>query len=292
MFKEKLAEQNIRILTSLNEKNLSLEKLAEKVKTKQGKITIPINILKEQNLIKENNGIYSLNTKSESLQNVFDLVNPWLNYFDGSYYEVAKDVANIILKKSWEDVGVEDILLFGSASRGETNPNDLDLLILHSGGRLEEYDIDPYGEKSDLVVESDLPVSKNNLRYGAFNIFRRLGYKEDVKDSACGNIIKRVKDFGIDPPTGHWDFEDEDKFNSLFDVHVLSTNLLEKNVEDFYERHRNGQREDAMRCCRDPTFWHTILSTGKIYDPKKYDFTINVSDKYPNAIELFNSKLK
>lgn len=300
MFKENLIQANLKILLNLNQNPLSLEQLAESMKTKQGKLATPLRMLQEQGLIQEVDGIYNLHQDSESVQDVLTLINPWLNYFDGQYYEVAKDVAEIILTKSWDMVDVKDVLLFGSASRGETNPNDLDMLILHNGYKLQEFDRDPYRKREDWVRQSDMPSISGNKRYDAYGIFMMLGYKGDPKDnyetndwrkeerkeeilkqdSAVNNIIRRVEPFGIRPPKG-WEFEDGDQFSALFDVHVLSTKLL--NADDY----RVNERKEAIKSCRDPKFWYNVLSTGKLYDPSKHDFTMSVSDKYPCAVELF-----
>ena len=298
MFKEDLIKVNLRILLSLNQQPLSLEKLAEGMNTKRGKLATPLRILQEQGLVQEVGGFYQLSKSSESVNGVLSLIGPWMNYFDGQYYEVAKDVAEIILTKSWGEVGVKDVLLFGSASRGNTNPNDIDMLILHYGCGLEEFDRDPYGFRPDGVKQSDMPPLSGNMRIGADGIFSELGYKEDPADnyqtddddpereermrldSAFNNIVKRVEQLGIRPPNG-LEFEDADQFNALFDVHVLSTELL-KNDE-----YGASRREEAIKSCRDPTFWHTILSAGKLYDFDKHDFTMSVNDKYPGAAELF-----
>lgn len=299
MFKENLIQSNLKILLSLNQNPLSLEQLAESMKTKQGKLATPLRMLQEQGLIQETDGVYQLHQASESVQGVLTLINPWMNYFDGQYYEVAKDVAEIILTKSWDQVGVKDVILFGSASRGNTNPNDLDMLILHDGYKLQEFDRDPYGERADWIRQSDMPPISGNMRYDAYGIFHKLGYKGDpadnyqtddftkeerlIQDSAFNNIVKRVEPFGIRPPKG-WEFEDRDQFAALFDVHVLSTGLLKA---DAYGASR---REEAVKSCRDPTFWHTVLSAGKLYDSDKHDFTMSVNDKYPGAVDLFPSK--
>ncbi len=296
MFKENLVQANLKILMNLDQQSLSLEQLADNMKIKQGKLATPLRILQEQGLIQEVNGSYQLHSTSEPIKELLALIKPWTDYFDGQYYEVAKDVAEIILTKSWGEVGVKDVLLFGSASRGETNPNDLDILILHEGHKLQEFDIDPYGKRSDWETKHDMPAIKGNKRYDAYSIFSQLGYKGDPidnfqtdnlkkerelqKDSAFNNIVRRVEPFGIRLPT-EWKFEDRNQFAALFDVHVLSTELFER------EGYRVKYREEAIESCRDPTFWYTVLSAGKLYDPKKHDFTGKVEDKYPGVIELF-----
>ncbi|MBI4439605.1 hypothetical protein HY638_01380 [Candidatus Woesearchaeota archaeon] len=71
------------------------------------------------------------------------------------------------------------------------------------------------------------------------------------------------------------------------DLQVMNQDLLvpEKGQED---------REIAIKQCRDPLFWHTVLTTGRLYDRHAGEFspkfTIPVEAKYPHAAELFTPK--
>ncbi len=216
------------------------------------------------------------------------------------YYEIARDTAEIILTKSWKEVRVKDVMLFGSTLRWKQDhnviPNDIDMLIMHNGGDLYEFDWDIYGSLKDWVQKSDEPVAKGNKRYDAYVIFFRLGFKEwskenavvesrkgkgFVADSALQNILRRVERLGIRPPSSVTRFDDRDFFAKMFDVHVLSTGLF---GEDSYAE-RN--REEAINSCRDRTFWYTVLRTGKIYNPKGQDFNVHVEERYPGILSFF-----
>ena len=70
MFKEDLIKVNLRILLSLNQQPLSLEKLAEGMNTKRGKLATPLRILQEQGLVQEVGGFYQLSKSSESVSSV------------------------------------------------------------------------------------------------------------------------------------------------------------------------------------------------------------------------------
>ena len=305
MFKINMVQTNLRVLVKLNEGPISLDDLAKYLHIKQGRLDMPLNMLQEQNLIQEKEGFYSLQEKSSQLQGMLNLMDPWMNYFDGQYYEVAKDIAEIIHKKSYLDVGVEGVVIFGSLARGDTNPNDIDMLILHRGHKLEEFSKDPYGERADWVMESDSGVRTGNRRLDAYAIFWSLGYRGDpaddyytqdrekehklMQDSAMHNIIKRVGVLGIPPLESPYGFNypdsDRERLSLLLDVHVLSTRMFGKKDEtDFYF---SSSPQEPIDNCRDPTFWHTVLSEGKMYDPGRHDFTLTVEDKFPGAAKLF-----
>lgn len=81
--------------------------------------------------------------------------------------------------------------------------------------------------------------------------------------------------------------------NNVFDVIVLYSGVLRADANDQLQGKDitfTGMRKGAIESCRDPTFWYTILSEGKLYDRTKHDFTLSVNDKYPGAVELFPSK--
>lgn len=226
-------------------------------------------------------------------------------------YQLAREVARIIHEKSWLGVGVEDVLLFGSAMRDDAKPKDLDMLILHNGRRLKEFNIDPYA-KGRPRTESDMPIEDGNRRYYGFHIFMRLGYRGDPdfvptweagsykreiarekeleSDSALRNILRLLGPFGFSDESLNGDPLSlgegvRRRISRLFDVHVLSTALLRERDE-----HYDDRRAEAMRCCRDPTFWHTVLTEGRLYATSKRDFTIPVDQKYRGATALFEQR--
>ena len=292
-------DNNIKILLRLNNGNVTLDELAEHLKLPSGFLSIPLGILQKQGLIENHNGSYSLNSKSDELGNVLNLIIPWLDYQDNTYYEIAKDIARVIHTKSWDEVGVKDVLLFGSTVRKKEVPNDIDLLILHDGYKLEEFYDDAYEEHSPKAVcLSDHRVGDNSRRIWATGMLNLLGYKGNDallrdklyherfglesqfrEDSAYNNVMNRVKHI-----TGE---DDSAALDKLLDIHAMSVNLLIRDEDEGRFRYYSDKRTQAINCCRDPTFWYTVLSEGRIYDLDKHDFTIKVNDKYPDAIRMF-----
>ena len=51
------------------------------------------------------------------------------------------------------------------------------------------------------------------------------------------------------------------------------------------------KRQIAVRQCGDPTFWYTVLQSGRFYDEKSGKFNVPIEERYPNAIELFNTSI-
>jgi hypothetical protein len=282
-------------MMSLRKGPMTLEQLASSMHSRTGELSTPLRILQETQMVSETEGIYSLKNNSESVNAFLGLVQPWTTFFDGKYLEVAKDVAEVILKKSWSKVEIKDVLLFGSTVKGATNPGDIDMLILHDGFRLQEFNRDPYHERTDWVKESDTPHRHGNERYGATSILLQCGFKVPGDrqlsfdrempyrlDSTFHNVVKRAEVFGFHVPD-IWPVEDErDLFDDLFDLHALSIKLFNTSND-----HYNQIRQEAIKNCRDPTFWHNVLNEGKIYDISRHDFSIGVEDKYPGAIALF-----
>ncbi len=68
--------------------------------------------------------------------------------------------------------------------------------------------------------------------------------------------------------------------NETLDLHVMNRGLL---VPGQYDE----ERAIAIQQCRDPSFWHTVLEAGRLYDRKSKEFSIPVSVKYPDALGLF-----
>lgn len=215
--------------------------------------------------------------------------------FRGQFYDMAKDVANSVLTKSYADSKVADVALFGSTARGQA-PRDIDMLILHNGDRLKEFDdIDPYGSRVGWKNVSDISPQKGNNRYDSFSIFHRLGSKtytkkderqrcrgQVVDSSPLGSILKTAGQMLIKHPKYIYGFKDRKAFSKLFDVHVLPV--------DFFANQNAQKRMEAIKSCRDPTFWYTVLGECKIYDLSAHEFDIPFQQKYLGALELFKVK--
>ncbi len=67
--------------------------------------------------------------------------------------------------------------------------------------------------------------------------------------------------------------------NEVLDLHVMDREVLSPVGEN--------DRKLAIQQSRDPTFWYTVLTVGRLYDRGTRTFTIPVEEKYPQAIELF-----
>ena len=283
-----LLTKSFEILFKLEGGKATLDGLVEHTRCPLGMLSSPLRILEEQGLIRRNGGFYELSLNAERSKALLNLVRPWISYQDHSYREIAKDVARIIHTKSRHRVGVKDVILFGSTLREDKNPDDIDLLILHYGVRLDEFSKDPYRKFVSIAAESDQPFGKENKRCYSSQTFNLLGFVGDGtdkdytdaefedyrKDSAYQHIKKRVRDL-----IGETD--DVEGINQIFDVHSMRIDL-------FIRDEANATRRDqAMSCCRDRSFWHTVLTEGRIFDLKKHDFLIRVNDKYPGATDLF-----
>lgn len=292
---QNLLEKNFTILMRLRKGPATLDELASHARLPAGFLSIPLKVLQNQGLIQEEERSYRLSSDSEDARRVLDLIQPWLDYSDNTYFEIAKDVARLMHTKSWEEVGVRDILLFGSTLRQNSVPNDIDLLILHDGHKLKEFYDDPYGKNTTAAFETDQPIAKCNRRLWAYGMLANLGYKGGDRKANCydwetearlkeDSVINHVKARVADIIGGS-----NEALDKLFDIHALSTTLLAapSGCQFPYAAQR---RAEALNSCRDPTFWHTVLSEGRLYDMDKHDFTIKVDDKYAGATALFEQR--
>lgn len=73
--------------------------------------------------------------------------------------------------------------------------------------------------------------------------------------------------------------------NSTLDLHVMHRNLL-------HEDRAHDQRDLAIQQSRDPTFWPSVLESGRLYNPETGHFDMKVDDKYQGAVELFQCILQ
>jgi hypothetical protein len=314
MFHENLVMRNLNVLVRLTQGEATLEELAKTTKCRVGDLGSSIRILQDQGLIQHSEGKYRLMDRDRT-QQVLQTINPWISYFNGAFHDIAKDVAKIIFEKGYEDRRVVDVMLYGSALTSPS-PSDIDLLIIHNHGAKMKC-FSPYE-----TLRVDEPVGENNARDSAFGILRKLGYKYEGKgnDSVVAAVGERIAGLGmgrytageIDGESREWErtsrevFEYTDKPNvatnidlygieGLFDINVLDALFLQRTVPNAREDSAvhsmvPSMREEAIKSCRDQTFWHTILTEGRLYDRAKHDFTIRVNDKYPGATDLFPSK--
>ncbi len=76
------------------------------------------------------------------------------------------------------------------------------------------------------------------------------------------------------------------KVQEDLDVLVLGEKLLHAGVET------DVRRNILIEICRDPTFWQTVLSEGRLYNFGTGKFDVAVGEKYPEALELFSREKK
>lgn len=310
MVKENLVMRNLNILERLTQSEATLTELAQSANCKESYLSSSLKILQEQRLISRSDEYYKL-ADHKATAGIIETIRPWVAYFNGQFYDIAKDTAKAIHEKSWDESVVLDVMLYGSTLRSES-PRDIDLLVIHGGNRLKAFF--PY---STLRVV-DKPVGIENARYSAYSIFRQLGYKTEGRgnDSVAVAVGKRiaglnagtVTDEEIAETDKRWRRFSEEEYldsfevsnridaygiNNVFDVIVLHVGALLADANDQMAVKYGtitGIRKSAVESCRDPTFWHTIFSEGRIYDRKKHDFSISVEDKYSGAKDLFPAK--
>jgi hypothetical protein len=275
------------ILETLQGHPASLEELAAAQALPVGLLRVPVNFLLSQNLVTRTGNRFAV-ADSPTTRALARLSAQWRGYNDTTYRTLAQDVAEIILNNSWPALGVSDVLLFGSTLRETGTPNDIDMVIVHNSNnshRLAEFNADPYGQRPRRTTVTELRAGGNNDRHTAQHTFYQLGYLHSEAKRVGDLISKRVGQ-SLRAKA------DEETMRLLFDVHVLHIGLFgyENNsgriVRSTYDLHTSARCE-AIASCRDPTFWHTVLTTGRLYDRVTHDFTQPVSEKYPGTIGLF-----
>lgn len=329
MFQESIVLRNLAVLKQLTDGVSSLESIAESAGYRPRLVERSLRALSHQGLVQEEDGQYKLVGDDTLVSSALELINPWLNFQNESFYEIARDTAAIIHHKSYSEARVKGVLLYGSTLR-DSNPRDIDLVVLHDGGRkLVEFTPSRYadeGTEEKYDLEAGHP---SNRRLKSFSILRCLGYAEGASEhhNAVRYLGERIEALGVggDVPEERvqqymrlWDCSEEDVaayldihgVNNVFDVHILHTGLLGDNSaaerefesrkqygEDYAQRCYNDQingfaeeRAKAIHSCNDPNFWHRVLSEGRLYDPTEMDFTQTIEDKFPGALKLFEAR--
>jgi len=198
------------------------------------------------------------------------------------FYNIARETARIIHNYSWEQNGIMHVMLYGSTLHN-SQPNDIDLLVIHNGQKLVPYF---YYRK----LKPDSPIGEDNARIPAKTFLGMLGYKED--SSPEENVLNNIETL-VSPRN----------VNKIYDFNALNVNLLMDKEEviwfpDIWNGIRLGGpahksipdlRNEAIQSCRETNFWYTILSEGRIYDRRSGDFSIKVSELFPDALRLFPS---
>jgi hypothetical protein len=82
-----------------------------------------------------------------------------------------------------------------------------------------------------------------------------------------------------------FDFEDAYDINRVLDLHVMPVQLLDSDNTQC-----GALRSRYIEQCRDRTFWHTALSTGRLYNSTQDNFTTLVDERYEGCLDLFPSE--
>lgn len=272
---EKVLNTYRKILDALSENPTTIDELALKTTMKRGWLLSPLEILEEQGLVKRYPDGYATTRATAS---VVAMLERWHSGFDATLYGAAREVAHIILTYSRPDAQVKDVLLFGSLARGDVNPNDIDMVILHDGRRLTEFEKGIYREAPVSLRVMDAPAGPDNLRRSATSILTALG-------SDCP------------PPAYASEGEAEwDKKRAVGRVTTLlgGLNLAVDETLDLHELHvgvldpkQPWRQDDVKQNVREPSFFNTFLTEGRLYDRRTADFTTAVEEKYPGAASLF-----
>lgn len=70
------------------------------------------------------------------------------------------------------------------------------------------------------------------------------------------------------------------EINGTLDMHVMERYLLCSDKAD-------DDRAMVIRQCRDPTFWYSVLTSGRLYNKETGKFDQTVEQKYPGAYRFF-----
>ncbi|MFH0837164.1 MAG: hypothetical protein V1870_03475 [Candidatus Aenigmatarchaeota archaeon] len=329
MYQETMVLRNLAVLGELVKGPSTSGAIANATNYRKSPVERSLGQLIEQGYVEKTNGTYILKTDSTKVHAALELVTPWLDPKTEAFYEIARSVAKIILTRSWSGASIRDVLLYGDVLKNENSRNrDIDMVILHAGNKLEEFQRPEYtAEEPEGETLYDIsPTDSRTRRLPAFSILLQLGYKDNRKENVARAVGQRIEqlDAGTlsEQTIKSWlscrdineqnigDYLDINGTSNVFDLHVMHTGLLgdRKAAEDengWYKQYGEARfltavdenmerysfrRKEAMQSCRDPTFWHRVLSEGRLFDHETDDFTLTIEDKYPGALELFEVK--
>lgn len=239
----------------------------------------------------------------------------------GNAMEVAEGVAKIILDNSYRDtdIGIRDVMLFGSTLKRDGN--DIDMLVIHSLPALlcyGEYTVykdgqlleNPEAMVEDLRPSPGLVLEKMGSRKipdlfeTRYEMLTSLGrqtgnlerpesaYLPEIGDINIAQIgidrVYEVIEYKIAQLESETALARTESFlegkgldlEKSLDLQLMYEGLLDPTTN-------SDKRKYAVSHCRDPTFWPSILESGRLYDPEKGKFSVPVEDKYPGAVALF-----
>jgi len=211
------------------------------------------------------------------------------------YLDIAKETAKIILEDSYERNKVKGVMLYGSTLKSET-PSDIDLLIIHENDKWESYS--GYHHR----IPDNRP-GKDNVKDHSWDILSKLRFGGDkgVGNRPVVKIAKLLRNYKL--PIIEKDIKNARKIlarflpkgvesvmledlltvNRLFDINILNKKLLKPTDDEDLKK----SVQQAINACDDKRFWNKILGYGKLYDTSTHEFSIPLTDRYPEAPELF-----
>ena len=294
-------EKNLKILAELDEGDKTIDELTSMTGYRPSQVQTAVEFLSASGIVQRNGSAYTSLLDDVFLNDTLNLLGPWMTRDTAEFYDVARDVAHIILAGSDPRAHVTDVMLYGSAL-SSFSPRDIDLIVFHDGLELQEFQVSKYAKEAAGagIAENlhDLDASDpRTTRLPAFDVLRTLGSHSLAEPYVVSLVGKRIQHFDagsvddaeidlarkkLDRSTDSIDTEcDIHGINNVFDLHVMHVGLLKARGLDI-------ARHAAIRSCKDPTFWHRALSSGKLYDPVVKDFATSIEEKYPGALSLFD----
>jgi len=137
---------------------------------------------------------------------------------------------------------VENIALYGSMARGEPNPNDADVLIIHTNTIFEAMQTLRHRDKCKNNGERLEMVEKMLIEES----FPALDWIKDMEE-----VMKSIK-------------------GELLNAHYLHTLFFKE----------NPFREMVVGRNENPLFYENVFREGKIWTPETGEFSIPLEEKY------------
>lgn len=186
-------------------------------------------------------------------------LNPEKTFEDGVYR--ASSILDSIGGKTFNDESFTVIFTLKELFRERILPN---LEEISPAGTVYR------GKKIEIPYVGKIEFKDAETKYKAMDQFDRI-VKDRIEEM---RVIKKIED--LFKSCG---FETRE-INSILDLQIMHQDLL-------FPDKMQEERELAIKQCRDPTFWYTVLSFGRLYNPDSGKFEAPITDKYPHALELF-----
>jgi predicted nucleotidyltransferase len=165
--------------------------------------------------------------------------------------------------------------------------------ILHSMGGKDIYDLFDLEEEIDSIFHRNLASirgtinsieeknyhGKLDLEFGSIEFPEPVSFME-VLDARTKFIEEEIRSKTVLYKVKALVQERGLDLGTVLDLHAMDVDLL-------YTQKMQDEREMAIQQCTDPTFWNTVLTTGKLYNSESGKFDIPVDQKYEGATSLF-----